>query len=77
MSPDNDVVNLVAELLNLAYLVRMYRRGARTSIGRLERQQAIQMLGLTLRRALDVSTDFEPILKAVVDGLKPHDEQTF
>jgi hypothetical protein len=76
--PDGlDTTVLVASILNQAWLVRHYHRGARSSIGRLERKQAIQRLGLTIREAFNKSDDFEPLLIAVVDGLRPKDDPPF
>lgn len=75
MAPDS--AELVAAILNDAYMVRHYWRGARTSIGRLHRQQAIIKLGITVREAFAKSDDFETLLAAVVDGLRPRDEQSF
>jgi hypothetical protein len=71
MGPDTG--GLVSAILNAAYMVRHYARGGRTSIGRLERQQAIRRMGLTVREAFNMSDDFEPLLAAVVDGLRPHE----
>jgi hypothetical protein len=63
----------VAEILNAAYMVRHYQRGGRTSIGRAQRAQAIQRLGLVVRESFNRSDDFEALLAAVVAGLKPTD----
>ncbi len=76
MAPDT--AQLVGAILNAAWWVRHYGRGAR--IGgrpREQRAQAIQALGLVCRQALTVSDDFEPLLKAIVDGLVPHDDPRF
>ena len=48
-----------------------------TSSLALLRRQAIQKLGLEVRRAFSLSEDFEPLLAAVCDGLRPRDEQPF
>lgn len=58
-------------------MVRHYERGARLAIQRIQRQQAIQKLGLIVRAAFAESDDFEPLLAAVVDGLRPRDPQPF
>ena len=63
----------LAAILNAAWMVRHYARGGRTATQRLLRTQAIQLLGATLRDALNASQDHEPILTALVDGLRPHD----
>lgn len=67
----------VAAILNAAWLVRHYARGGRTQIQQLERAQAIQFLGLAVREAFNNSDDFEALLGAVVDGLRPRDERPF
>jgi hypothetical protein len=74
-----DTASLVAAILNAAWLVRHYARGARqpTSRAAIHRRQAIQKLGLVVREAFDRSDDFEPLLAAVVDGLRPREEQPF
>ena len=67
-----------AAILNACYHVRYYYRGARTSIGRDKRQQAILALGLLLREIFNRTEDFEPRLAALVDGLRPTpDQQAF
>ena len=63
----------IAAILNAAYLVRMYCR----PFQRAQRAGAIRHLGLECRRAFNASEDFEPLLRAVVDGLLPRDERTF
>lgn len=68
---------LVADILNAAWMVRHYQRGGRSGIGRLHREQAILKLGLTIRQAFNDSEDFEALLTAVVDGLRPLNEQPF
>lgn len=65
---------LVAQILNSAWLVRHYARGTRTS---LVRQQAIQRLGMTVQYAFSISQDYETLLAAVVDGLRPEDRPPF
>lgn len=78
MRPDGlDTTVLVASILNAGWMVRHYARGGRGSIHKLERQQAIQRLGLTIRDAFNKSEDFEPLLIAVVDGLRPKDDPPF
>jgi hypothetical protein len=70
-------MDLVAAILNAAWMVRHYARGRGTTPMALRRAQAIQKLGLTVRHALNSSDDFEKILAAVVDGLRPKDEPPF
>ena len=68
---------LVAAILNAGFMVRHYARGARGRLQRAERTQAIQHMGLAVREAFNRSEDFEPLLAAVVDGLRPRDEPPF
>jgi hypothetical protein len=72
MAPDTG--QLVAAILNSAWMVRHYERGARLEILRKERARAIRQMGLAVREAFDRSEDFEPLLLAVLDGLAPRDE---
>lgn len=67
MAPDT--AELVASIYNAAWLVRHNGRGGRSSTQRLERAQAIQRLGLTVREVFNASEDFEPLLIALFDGL--------
>lgn len=67
----------VAAILNAAWMVRHYARGGRTFIHRTERTAAIHQLGLTCREAFNRSEDFEPLLAAICDGLRPRDDQPF
>jgi len=75
MAPDT--APYVAAILNDWWMVRHYARGGRSSIGRLQRQQAIQKLGLTVRDAFNRSDDFEALLAAVADGAHPKDDPPF
>lgn len=70
---------LVASILNAAWMVRHYARGGRLTIQREERAEAIRDLGLIVRKAFIAanSSDFEPLLAAVVDGLRPKDDPPF
>jgi hypothetical protein len=72
-----DTAAHVAAILNAGYMVRHYARGARSATTRLERQQAIQHMGLVVREAFDRSSNFEALLGAVVDGLRPRDDPPF
>lgn len=67
----------IAAILNAGYMVRYYARGARSSTQRLHRDQAIKLLGLTIREAFNQAEDFEPLLIAVVDALRPRDDPPF
>lgn len=58
-------------------MVRHYARGGRTEFQRDQRAAAIRALGLTCRRAFNTTEDFEPLLAAICDGLRPRDEQPF
>ena len=75
MAPETGA--LVAAILNDCWMVRNYARGGRVSIQQLRRIQAIQKLGLTVRNAFNESEDFETLLTAVVDGLRPQNTQPF
>ena len=74
MAPDT--TGQVAAILNAAWMVRHYAL-QRTRHDRLRRAQAIQKLGLVVREAFYTSDDFEALLGAVVDGLRPKDNQPF
>jgi len=74
MGPDTS--QLVAAILNDWWMVRHYTL-QRTPAMRLRRAQALQRLGLTIRRAFNTSDDFEALLTAVVDGARPRDERPF
>lgn len=67
----------VAQILNAAWMVRHYARGGRTLIQRTQRQQAIRELGIVVREAFAAGEDFEPLLAAICDGLRPRDDQPF
>jgi len=75
MAPD--AAAHVAAILNAAYMVRHYARGARSQLQRAERAQAVQLMGLAVRAAFNASEDFETLLAAVVDGLRPRDAPPF
>lgn len=70
---DSECSELVAQILNCAWMVRHYSRGGRCGIGAVQRQQAILYLGNAVRHAFTVSDDFEALLEAVVEGLRPKD----
>ncbi len=74
MLPDNS--EYVSLILNAAWMVRHYRRG-RSGYGALLRAQAVLRLGLTIREAFNATDDFEALLAAVVDGLRPADPPPF
>lgn len=67
----------VSAILNAAWMVRHYARGGRSTILKLERDGAILALGLIVRDAFSSSDDFEPLLGAVVDGLRPKEDTPF
>jgi len=58
---------------NACFMVRHYPRPAQ----RARRAQAILRLGLTVRAAFNSTDDFEPLLAALLDGLRPNDERPF
>ncbi len=72
----SDTAELVSAILNAAWMVRHYG-GCRTRTERLLRQQAVLKLGLVAREALNRSDDFEPLLAALVDGLRPRSQPPF
>jgi hypothetical protein len=74
MAPE--IRQLEAAILNAAWMVRHYA-DRRNESRRLHRSQALLQLGLTVRHAFTVSDDFEPLLVALVDGLRPKDDPTF
>ena len=67
----------VSAILNACYVVRHYERGARLSVQRLRRQQAMQKLASTVVEALSTTDDPEPVLTALVDGLCPRHDHRF
>ena len=73
----SDQAELVSRIYNAAWMVRNYARGGRSTIQKRERDKAIHDMGLAVREAFIASEDFEPLLAAVVDGLRPRDEQPF
>lgn len=77
MSLSPDTASLVAAILNAGYMVRHYARGGRTAIQRRERQEAIRRMGLAVRDAFNQSEDFESLLAAVADGVRPQDDAPF
>ena len=60
---------LAAEIRHAAWMVRHYRRSAQ----RVQRAAAIRELGLVVRKVFNQSEDFEHLLNAIVEGLKPQD----
>lgn len=68
----------VGAILNACWLVRHYRRGGRlTGMQRELRAKAIVALGAVVRDAFNKSQDYESLLEAVVDGLRPNDTPPF
>jgi hypothetical protein len=61
--------------MNAAWLVRHYARGGRSIFQRRQRQEAIHAMGLAVRDAFNESEEFEALLIAVVDGLRPRPEE--
>ena len=74
MAPDS--IQHVTAILNAAWMVRNYAL-QRGSSGRLRRAQAVLQLGLVVREAFTHSDDYEALLAAVVDGLRPTDRPPF
>lgn len=71
-----DVGELLAAINNDCYLVRHYH-SQRTSIERLRRHQAIQKLGETLKFAFSQTDQYEALIAALLDGLRPEDRPPF
>ena len=67
---------LVTAILNDARLLREYAPG-RTPAQRLRRSQAILKLGLTVKEAFNNCDDYESLLVAVADGLRPRNDPPF
>lgn len=70
LDPDNA---LAAEIRNAGYFVRHYGRGRAGQLAEL-RRQAILKLGLTVRHAFTRSDNFELLLVAILDALRPNEE---
>lgn len=75
MGPDKS--QDIAQILNAAWWVRHYQRGGRADFVAVQRAQAIQRLGLVVRDAFSRSDEFEALLGAIVDGLRPNDRPPF
>lgn len=78
MGPDSG--QLVARILNSAYMVRHYSRGGRMSPSspvHRKRAEAIHDLGMVVRAAFNASEDFEALLTAVYHGLAPNADPPF
>jgi hypothetical protein len=73
---DRDIGRFTAAILNDAWMVRHYGL-ERNESQRLLRAQAIKKLGLTIREAFAATDNFEPLLAAICDGLRPRDEKPF
>ena len=67
MAPES--TGQVHAILNAAWMVRHYARVPR------KRAEAIRQLGLVVRQSLNSSEDFEPLLAALVDGLRPKEDR--
>ena len=70
MAPES--TGQVHAILNAAWMVRHYSHGSPV-----KRAEAIRQLGLVVRQSLNSSEDFEPVLAALVDGLRPKDDRPF
>ena len=68
----------VHRILNAAWMVRNYSRGY-SGLGLHNRQRAINELGRTIRDAFANAKeeDYERLLAAIVDGLRPRDDRPF
>ena len=72
MAPAGQAEELVAAIYNACWWLRNCRgrRGV-------NRDQAIQKLGIAVRHAFQESENFEPLLAALIDGLNPRDDLRF
>lgn len=66
-----DVGDLVSTIYNDCYMVRHYERN------KLRRHQAIQKLGATLQFAFSQTDEYEPLIQALLEGLRPIDRPKF
>lgn len=74
MGPDTG--ELVSAILNAGWMVRHYSRG-RSGLGKMRRDQAIIAMGEAVRNAFSTSTDYESLLAAIADALRPKEEPPF
>lgn len=65
MASKVDTASAVAAIRDAAKLVRLYRRQPA------KRAAALALLGRTVRNAFNATEDFEPLLIAICDGLRP------
>lgn len=77
MSPDPTAH--VAAILNAGYMVRHYQRGARAAMQRTHRRLAIEHMGELTREAFNACAPahYEALFTAIVDALRPREEQPF
>ena len=66
----------VTSIRNITWMVRHYSL-QRTRHNRLRRAQAVLKLGLVVREAFARSNDYEALLEALVEGLRPSDKPPF
>ena len=76
MAAAPDTAVLVAAILNAGWMVRNYAL-QRNAGERLRRHQAIRKMGLEVREAFTSSDDYEALLGAVVDALRPQEGAKF
>lgn len=69
MSLSTSQEELEAEIRNSAWFVRHYWRN------RVRREQAIIRLGLAVGHAFTSSQDYEKLLRALLDSLRPKDDE--
>lgn len=65
-----------SSIAHACWWVRYYGNRGR-GVTRLQRAQAILRLGLVVRETFSKSDDFEPLLRALADGLHPSDDPPF
>lgn len=73
MDRHRDAERLAAEIRNLAWFVRYYRRGRTSAIFAPERRAAILALGRAVAMAFRTCDEYEVLLTAILDGLAPQD----
>jgi hypothetical protein len=67
MTPRSLADHYAAEIRNAAWMVRHYARPLQSA----DRAAAILRMGLTVREAFTKCDDYEQLLVAIVEGLKP------
>ncbi|HZQ74529.1 MAG TPA: hypothetical protein VFB08_16555 [Burkholderiales bacterium] len=69
MQRPEDLEQLLVEIRHAAWWVRHYRRPAMAG----KRAAAIRALGIAVRRAVNSTDNFEPVLAEILGSLTPSD----